>query len=215
MKPKRLRLLLPAALLCALCSCSKSLTREEAAEAIVKHYSFPHVDIERISAAEYGGNHLNPQRTANLFGGIQIGKSSDLVHYKEGSMFRRGQFFLTEKGMQYLAPKKACDACIEPLPDAIWGNPAFYCIATNIWEFKEVTGIVGSEDGNTSTVEYVVVATGVNTFGGYVGRKEGMEETRRATMKRYDDGSWRIEDPKPAYMVKPEGIPFYANKSQR
>lgn len=212
MKPKQLRLLLPAALLCALFSCSKRLTREEAAEAIIKHYDFPSVDIERISGADYSGAHLNPRRAANLFGGIQIGKSSDLAYYREGTMFRYKQFYLTEKGFQFLAPKKACDACIEPLPDDSWSNAAFYCVATNIWEFKEVTGITTSEDGTTATIDYIVTAIGVNTFGEYLGRKEGMEEARNATMQKYDDGSWRIKNEKPKCVVKASEIPFYASK---
>lgn len=201
MKSKR-KLLLVAALSCALFSCSDKLEREEAAELIIKHYDFPYVDIERISSAGVEVAHLSPNRAFNLFGGIQIGKSSDLL------MFSWKVFSLTDKGAQYLVPNIACDKCREPLPDFI--RKGFYCVATNIWEFKEVSGITVGATGETADVEYVVVATEVNTFGEYKERSEGMEEKRTAVFKHFDDGSWRIMDKKPPHIVKPSDVSYYA-----
>jgi hypothetical protein len=197
------QLLLSAALACALFSCGNNLSREEAAELIIKHYDFPNVDVMRLAD---GGPKSHLETTQ--FGSVRIGYSSD-VFYNEGRTYDTHRVGLTEKGQSLLAPPQACEACFGNVPSHArsWFLP---CVATNIWEFKEVSGISMSETEKTATVEYTIVAKGVNTFGGYKGRTEGMEEKRAVTMKHYDDGSWRIEDAQPPYIVKPDHIPAYA-----
>lgn len=199
------------ALICAVSSCSSRLGRTEAETAIIGHYGFPSVEIERITGAETPGNHLNPRRPYSLFGGIQIGQSSPLFYFAPPTtMFGVSSYGLTDAGYAYLAPTEACNACNEPLPNRLLGNTMFYCVACAIWEFKETGGIVQDADGTSATVHYTVVARLVNTFGEYNGITEGMEVGRTSTFRRYDDGSWRIEDPKPAHIVKPADIPYYA-----
>lgn len=197
-----------AALLCALFSCSEGLTREEAAEAIVAHYGYPNVDFMRIS---YGYGHSN--RETNGRGTYEISENSDLFEKRGRGLFdsRSG---LTGLGERYRVPNKACEAAFGGGKCGITDHPCF-CVAENWWEFKEVTGMSTDEAGENATVEYVVVARGVNTFGSYKDKREGMEQTRKATLRKYDDGSWRIEDPKPPYVVKPSDVPFYAGSGNR
>ena len=200
------QLLLPAALLCALFSCtSHKLDREEAEEIITKHYDFPNVDFMRVS---YGfGRHRS------YMGQIyEISESSD-VFEKTGRYLFEIRTGLTPLGQEYRAPEKACEVYFGNVPRQLGAGNCF-CVAENIWELKEVSGIAVNETGETATVEYIVKATGVNTFGQYKDKSEGMLQTRKVTMKRYDDGSWRIEDEKPKYVVKPSDIAHYANTTR-
>jgi len=210
------QLLLVAALSCALFSCSNApaptgkptekpkegLSRKQAADIITKHFDFPNVDVMRLAD---GGPKSHLETTQ--FGAVRIGYSSDLF-YNEGRTYDTHRVGITDKGQSVLAPLPACEACFGKIPGHArdWFLP---CVATNVWEFKEVSGISINETNKTATVEYLVTAKGVNTFGEYKGRTDGMEEKRKVTMKQYDDGLWRIEDAKP-HTVKPDQITAYA-----
>ena len=205
-------LALVAASLCLLFSCENKLNRDDAKAAIIEHYGYPIVEVERIVGAGYSVFHLQPANSGpNLFGGIQIGQSSDLFFYERDY---NGNNVLTEKGLRYLAPPEACDACIEQLPNISWKNRNFYCVATNIWEFKEITGMTQAESDKKATVEYVLIAKEVNTFGHYNNITDGMEKTLTTTLTKFDDGSWRVEGGKPNYILKPSDIPAYAQSSK-
>ena len=198
------QLSLTAACICAFVSCSMGLSREEAARLITAHYGFPYVEVERVTHSLQPSEHLVPTRGLNLFGGIQVGQTSDMFYYQAPPYDgMKATFWPTELGNSYLAPYPACDACIQPLPD--FAMTKYRCFATNIWELKEVTGI--SQEGKTATVEYVAIATHVNTVGMYNKLREGLEETRKVTLRQFDDNSWRIENEKPKYIVKPNEIP--------
>ncbi len=163
-------------------SCSKELDRGNAEDMIIEHFSYPYVEFNRL-----------PETTSSeqLNSKYQAIRGQKLMSQKrKGKYGNTFYILLSETGKTFTNPET---------PYQYGWN-----VATNLVDFKEITGIRFNDAKTVASVEYLTEKKEITPFGELENINEGDTKSANVNFVLYDDG-WRI-DSKPKTVYKKEHI---------